>query len=66
MIFYAELPNMDAGGPGREFTETYRVTLCPKEGSYGVQIPQRVWHTIQAYEDICICEMKDGKYEPRE
>lgn len=65
VIFYVELPNMDAGGPGREFAETYRVTLCPKEGCYGVQIPKGVWHTILVYEVSTICEMKDGKYEEK-
>lgn len=54
VIFYVDLPNMDAGGPGREFSETYRVTLCPKDGCYGVQIPKGAWHTI---------EVKDGKYK---
>ncbi len=42
---------MDAGGTGREFTETYRVTLCPKDGSCGVQIPKGVWHTIEVKEE---------------
>lgn len=62
MIFYEELPNMDAGGPGREFQETYRVTLCPKDGCYGVQIPKGAWHTIEVKEVSTIFESKDGKY----
>lgn len=64
MIFYAELPNMDAGGPGREFQEKNRVTLCPKDGCYGVQIPKGAWHTIEVKEVSTIFESKDGKYMP--
>lgn len=29
------------------FREVERVELCPREGKYGVQIPQGVWHTIE-------------------
>ena len=65
-VFYAELPNMDAGGPGREFKETFRVTLCPSEGTYGIQIPEGVWHTIEVHEPSVILEAKDGKYAPQE
>lgn len=28
VIFYADLPNMDASGPGREFQETVRTLSC--------------------------------------
>lgn len=59
-----ERPNMDAGGPGREFQETNRVTLCPKDGCYGVQIPKGAWHTIEVKEVSTIFESKDGKYMP--
>ena len=64
MIFFAELPNMDAGGPGREFQETFRTELCPAKGKYGVQIPKGVWHTIEVFEESAIFEAKDGKYVP--
>lgn len=64
VIFYADLPNMDAGGPGREFAETYRVTLSPKDGCYGVQIPKGAWHTIEVKEVSTIFEAKDGAYKP--
>ena len=64
MIFFAELPNMDAGGPGREFQETFRTELCPAKGQYGVQIPKGVWHTIEVFEESTIFESKDGKYMP--
>ena len=60
-----ERPNMDAGGPGREFAETYRVTLCPKECCYGLQIPKGAWHTIGVKEESTIFEAKDGKYEKK-
>lgn len=62
MIFFAELPNMDAGGPGREFQETFRTELCPAKGKYGVQIPKGVWHTIEVFEESAIFEAKDGAY----
>ena len=62
MILYAELPNMDAGGPGREFTERLRVRLCPREGKHGIQIPVGVWHSVAVYEPSTIFEAKDGKY----
>ena len=63
-VFYEELPNMDAGGPGREFKEISRTTLCPEAGCYGIQIPQNVWHTVIVKEPSCIFEAKDGKYVP--
>lgn len=64
-IFYEELPNMDAGGPGREFVETLRTEICPAKGKYGIQIPQGVWHSIEVKEEACILEAKDGKYVPQ-
>ncbi len=60
---YEERPNKDVDGPGRKFKEAYRVTLCPKEGSYGVQIPKGVWHTIEVKEESTIFEGKDGAYK---
>ena len=65
VIFYADVPNMDAGGPGRDFHETYRTELCPSKRHYGVQIPKGVWHTIEVYEESTIFEAKDGKYLAR-
>ena len=64
-IFYEELPNMDAGGPGREFVETLRTEICPAKGKYGIQIPQGAWHSIEVKEEACILEAKDGKYVPQ-
>ena len=64
VIFYEELPNMDAGGPGREFKEFFRTELCPEKGNYGIQIPLGVWHTVQVKEPSCIFEAKDGPYAP--
>lgn len=62
VIFYEELPNIDAGGPGRDFKEFFRTELCPAKGNYGIQIPMGVWHTIEVKEPSCIFEAKDGKY----
>lgn len=64
VIFYSELPNMDAGGPGRDFTEILRVPLDPSEGKYGVQIPMNVWHSVEVKAESVIFEAKDGKYVP--
>lgn len=62
LVFYRELPNMDAGGPGREFTEIYRVTLGAVGKVYGIQVPQGAWHTIEVKEPSVIFEAKDGAY----
>ena len=62
-IFYEELPNMDAGGPGREFKEFFRIEICPAKGQYGIQVPQGVWHTIEVKEPSTIFEAKDGAYK---
>ena len=62
VILYAELPNMDAGGPGHDFAEQLRISLCPREGKYGVQLPVGVWHSVEVYEPSTIFEAKDGKY----
>lgn len=53
---------MDAGGPGRDFTEILRVSLDPSEGKYGVQIPMNAWHSVEVKEESVIFEAKDGKY----
>ena len=62
-VFYEELPNMDAGGPGREFKEFFRIEICPAKGQYGIQVPQGVWHTIEVKEPSTIFEAKDGAYK---
>lgn len=48
---------------GEDFCEVARVELCPREGKYGVQIPQGVWHTIEVLESSAIFEAKDGAYK---
>ena len=48
---------------GEDFCEVARVELCPREGKYGVQIPQGVWHTIEVLEPSAIFEAKDGEYK---
>lgn len=48
---------------GEDFCEVARVELCPREGKYGVQIPQGVWHTIEVLEPSTIFEAKDGAYK---
>lgn len=64
VVFYAELPNMDAGGPGREFKEILRTELCPAKGNYGIQIPLGAWHTVEVKEPSVLFEAKDGAYVP--
>ena len=70
-VFFEELPNMDAGGPVHNgemaldetcFKEIAHCRVCPREGSYGIQIPIMVWHTIEVYEPSTIFEAKDGAY----
>ena len=61
-VFFSELPNVDAGGPGQEFKEIFRTEVCPSEGRYGLQIPQGAWHTVDVKEPSVIFESKDGKY----
>lgn len=48
---------------GEDFCEVARVELCPREGKYGVQIPQGVWHMIEVLEPSAIFEAKDGAYK---
>ena len=71
VVFYEELPNVDAGGQvhdgertmdDSQFVESARFRLCPREGMYGIQIPQMAWHTIEVYEPSTIFEAKDGAY----
>ena len=70
-VFYEELPNMDAGGPIHDgeiaqdetnFKETARFRVCPREGKYGIQVPQAAWHSVIVHEPSTILEAKDGPY----
>ena len=70
-VFYEELPNMDAGGPVHNgemaldetcFKEVARFRVCPREGTYGIQIPKMAWHTLVVHEPSTIFESKDGAY----
>lgn len=72
-VFYEELPNMDAGGPIHDgeiahdetnFKETARIRVCPREGNFGIQVPQGVWHSVVVHEPSTILEAKDGPYIP--
>ena len=58
VVFY------DKGDDGG-FVESSRVSLNPKTGAYGVQIPKGAWHTVEVFEESCILETKDGKYVPQ-
>lgn len=70
-VFYDELPNMDAGGPIHDgesaqdetyFVEIARFRVCPREGTFGVQVPQAAWHSVIVHEPSTIFEAKDGAY----
>lgn len=70
-VFYEELPNMDAGGPIHDgesaqdetnFAETARFRVCPREGTFGIQVPQAAWHSVIVHEPSTILEAKDGAY----
>jgi hypothetical protein len=45
-----------------QFTESAKIRICPREGKYGIQLPQGTWHSIEVYEPSTIFEAKDGKY----
>ena len=70
-VLYAELPNMETGGPVHDgetaadetcFREVARIRLCPREQSFGIQIPPMTWHTVDVHEPSVILEAKDGPY----
>lgn len=70
-IFYEETPTGDTGGPVHDgetaadescFAEVARVTICPKQGQFGIQVPLGKWHSIEVHEPSTIFEAKDGKY----
>ena len=44
------------------FQEVARFRICPREKSYGLQIPLGAWHTVEVYEPSVILEAKDGAY----
>ena len=50
VVLYAEASDQDETGGERKFVEVSRVTLCPHEGKYGVQIPLGVWHSVDVKE----------------
>ncbi len=70
-IFYEELPTVDTGGPihdgetasdETQFKEVARFRVCPREGTFGIQVPLGKWHTIEVHEPSTIFEAKDGAY----
>ena len=72
-VFYEELPNLDAGGPIHDgeiaqdetnFRETARFRVCPREGTFGIQVPQAAWHSVVVHEPSTILEAQDGPYIP--
>lgn len=62
VVLYAEASGHDETSGERKFVEVSRVTLCPREGKYGVQIPLGVWHSVNVKEPSTIFEAKDGAY----
>ncbi len=73
-VFYEELPNVDVGAIVHDgetaldetyFNETARFRVCPREGQYGIQVPQGAWHSVIVYEPSTILEAKDGKFIER-
>ena len=70
-VFYDELPNIDSGGAIHDgesaqdetcFVETARFRVCPREGIYGIQVPQAAWHSVIVHKPSTILEAKDGPY----
>ena len=62
IVLYDEVPEQEVVNVERQFVEISRVTLCPREGKYGVQIPLGVWHSVDVKEPSTIFEAKDGAY----
>lgn len=47
--------------------ENSSVILDPKEGNFGVQIPENTWHSLEVFESgSVIFEVKEGPYIPHE
>ena len=47
--------------------ENSSVILDPREGNYGVQIPEITWHSLEVFESgSVIFEVKEGPYIPHE
>ncbi len=44
--------------------ECARYHLSPAEGSFALQIPRGMWHTVIVTEPCIIFEAKDGAYKP--
>lgn len=70
-VFYDELPDLDSGCPIHDgekaivesgFRETSRFRVCPREKTYGIQIPMMAWHSVEVIEPSTIFEAKDGAY----
>ena len=70
-VFYDEMPGVDTGGhvhdgetatDETQFVETARFRVCPRDGVFGIQVPQGAWHSIEVYEASTIFEAKDGAY----
>ncbi len=62
-VFYEEVPSSNSiEGEGNRFKEVARFTLCPADGTYGIQVPKGMWHTIEVLEPCVIFEAKDGAY----
>ena len=62
IVLYDEVPEQEVVNVERQFVEISRVTLCPREDKYGVQIPLGVWHSVDVKEPSTIFEAKDGAY----
>lgn len=70
-VFYEEQSGVDTGGPVHDgetavdetqFVEVARFRVCPREGTYGIQVPKGAWHSIDVHEPSTIFESKDGAY----
>ena len=69
--FYEELSNVENCGSVHDgettvdetcIKEVARFRVCPREGTYGIQVPLGKWHGIEVKEPSTIFEAKDGAY----
>ena len=70
-VFYEEMAGLDTGGPVHDgetaadetrFVEIAWFRVCPRDGVFGIQVPQGAWHSIEVHEAATIFEAKDGAY----
>lgn len=64
VLLQGRLRVMSYDDAGREIES---IVLDPREGNYGIQIPENTWHSLEVLEsETVILEVKEGPYIPHE